>query len=498
MDFSTKDAVDCTTRIVNQMLKFSSRSDYGSYEFKELTELFTESYFAVQCPQHLADEYRLYIATNVLSRENCSQGIAKMFVDLGTKALQSTEIGHISVDDQFISLLASLQSALCNYLELSISLAESMSSQKTYMDEISRLLSFCSNLVERELKREVAFLVEVIIKSLYNFVCHESTVVLSVFRTMNLVDNVKHFIVSENKNVQVASHMFLAHTYKQEDQKEKTIEFFVNTLVPKIKSHSERFCGFKCEEILKGLRLLISSDGDSDFLSFDKILPHFKTIVVYFEGKTLEEALLVLWTLSFNPNLRRKIRNEFKDVVKDLQMAVELKTSEYAVSLLKALHGLLWQLNEDENLSVSSKVNSCATVEHVMLSYSHRDKNVAVDLIKHLKQKHYKVWFDVDDMKNTDNILDGMAEAVEKAYVVCILFSENYQRSPFTKREIGYAIKLGKPLIFLRAQPNYKPDGWLGLIIGTDVYIDISGKYSFEEYFVDLCQRIDKYSPNQE
>nr|CAH8841384.1 unnamed protein product [Trichobilharzia regenti] len=162
------------------------------------------------------------------------------------------------------------------------------------------------------------------------------------------------------------------------------------------------------------------------------------------------------------------------------------KQSEYSIELLKAIYGLLWQLKEDDS-SVKSmpKVNSLASPdEHIMVSYSHKEKDMAVELIKHLKEKGYKVWIDADDMKNTDNILDGMAEAVEKAYV-----------KSYTKREIEYAFKLGKPLIFLRAQPDYKPDSWLGLMLGTQVYIDISGKYPFEKYFSDLCRRLDKYLP---
>ncbi|VDP98054.1 unnamed protein product [Trichobilharzia regenti] len=218
----------------------------------------------------------------------------------------------------------------------------------------------------------------------------------------------------------------------------------------------------------KGLRLLASNEKNLESSSYYTALKYLRLFLKSFKGKALEETILILWILSFSPGIKNKINKEFKDDIKNLAMFMKQKQSEYSIESLKAIYGLLWQLKEDD-----SSVKSMP-----------------------------KVWIDADDMKNTDNILDGMAEAVEKAYVVCVLFSENYKRSPYTKRgklyfflEIEYAFKLGKPLIFLRAQPDYKPDSWLGLMLGTQVYIDISGKYPFEKYFSDLCRRLDKYLP---
>ena len=38
-------------------------------------------------------------------------------------------------------------------------------------------------------------------------------------------------------------------------------------------------------------------------------------------------------------------------------------------------------------------------------------------------------------------------------------------------KEASYAYKLGKQIIPLMMEENYEPDGWLGLILGTKLYM---------------------------
>jgi hypothetical protein len=41
-------------------------------------------------------------------------------------------------------------------------------------------------------------------------------------------------------------------------------------------------------------------------------------------------------------------------------------------------------------------------------------------------------------------------------------------------------------------EQGYKPDGWLGLMIGSKYFIDFSGKYKFEDKLVDLFRELDR------
>ncbi|KAA0191102.1 hypothetical protein FBUS_11742 [Fasciolopsis buskii] len=95
-------------------------------------------------------------------------------------------------------------------------------------------------------------------------------------------------------------------------------------------------------------------------------------------------------------------------------------------------------------------------------------------------------------MKSVDDLMDGMAMAVENAFLVLILFSKAYKDSPNTRSEAQYAYHMKKPLLFLRVQPAYRPDGWLGIMLGARIYLDFSGKYPFEKKFEELLLSVNK------
>ena len=46
--------------------------------------------------------------------------------------------------------------------------------------------------------------------------------------------------------------------------------------------------------------------------------------------------------------------------------------------------------------------------------------------------------------------------------------------------EAEYAFQKRKTIIPLISQRGYRPDGWLGLILGTKLFYDFSGKYLFQ------------------
>ncbi|CAH8530319.1 unnamed protein product [Schistosoma haematobium] len=168
-------------------------------------------------------------------------------------------------------------------------------------------------------------------------------------------------------------------------------------------------------------------------------------------------------------------------------MSFIAQESETSNNIKKALNSILWQMSQDKNsLDYESNLNSSTQLEHLMISYSHKQKETAINLTKHLKEKGYKVWFDQDNLKYAANTFRSMAEAIEKSYAVCIIYSENYKNSEYAEMEATYAVCLKKPIICLRAQRDYKPKGWLGLITARENRIDISGKYPFDEYFSTL------------
>ncbi|MGH0132218.1 UNVERIFIED_CONTAM: hypothetical protein FKN15_021639, partial [Acipenser sinensis] len=110
-----------------------------------------------------------------------------------------------------------------------------------------------------------------------------------------------------------------------------------------------------------------------------------------------------------------------------------------------------------------------------------------------IKSVGIKVWMDVEHMAGST--LQAMAEAVEKAYVVVICISPKYKESPNCRTEAEYSFQLRKEMIPLMMQRNYKPDGWLGAVLGTKLWVDFTQKSIFEESMNQLIKLIGGYAP---
>ena len=69
---------------------------------------------------------------------------------------------------------------------------------------------------------------------------------------------------------------------------------------------------------------------------------------------------------------------------------------------------------------------------------------------------------------------------------ICYDISENF----FTFLECDYALQLGKDFIPLMMEKNFKPDGWLGIFLGTKLYTEFIDENLFEHKMKDLCSRL--------
>lgn len=56
--------------------------------------------------------------------------------------------------------------------------------------------------------------------------------------------------------------------------------------------------------------------------------------------------------------------------------------------------------------------------------------------------------------------------------------------------EAENTFRCGKQYIPLIVQKHYKPDSWLGALLGAKLYIDFSGKYQFEPKWNELIKEL--------
>jgi hypothetical protein len=83
--------------------------------------------------------------------------------------------------------------------------------------------------------------------------------------------------------------------------------------------------------------------------------------------------------------------------------------------------------------------------------------------------------------------MQAMADAVENAEFVILCMSDSYKRSVYCQAEAEYAFHCKRNLLPLIVRQGYRPDGWLGLIISSRIYVDF-GRVEFK----NACELIVK------
>ncbi|UJR20496.1 hypothetical protein I4U23_023624 [Adineta vaga] len=212
-------------------------------------------------------------------------------------------------------------------------------------------------------------------------------------------------------------------------------------------------------------------------------------------------ALYILLTLSFNETFATalKTNTNFMEHVRKLS----LSSNE---DLQRVATALIWQLeeksekkdNHKENNSQPS-VSSIPTKKQydIMISYSHSDKELCHQIAKSLELDNLRIWIDFQQIHG--NMADTIAEAIENSEVVLICMSSTYKESSVCKSEATYAVKRGCHIIPLVMTPQYKADGWLGLVTSSLIYVDFK-KLHFDQAYEQLKHQIqrNRTNPTQE
>ena len=265
------------------------------------------------------------------------------------------------------------------------------------------------------------------------------------------------YLVDENTN-----HLILA---------DKNLLSFIITLLDKAwQSDDRRRCyGYSAKELAEGLSHLAINDDNKKILGQIGVIPVLISVIkTSNEDEEKASATRALWMLAFDDNNKEKVRQEegAMDILHQLQQS---ENSE----VQKAAAGALWELEGKTARQSSERIAS--TRNHVMISYQWDSQEVLVEVKNRLQASGYRVWMDLEEMGGST--LETMAKAVENSSVILICLSERYKESPNCRSEAEYTYKLGKDIIPLMMQRNYKPDGWLGMLLGTKFWIDFHSKH---------------------
>ncbi|CAF0806613.1 unnamed protein product [Didymodactylos carnosus] len=130
----------------------------------------------------------------------------------------------------------------------------------------------------------------------------------------------------------------------------------------------------------------------------------------------------------------------------------------------------------------------------IMMSYSHSDKELCYKIHERLLMDKFHVWIDLENMFGST--MSAMASAIENSEFVLVCMSDFYKQSSYCQVEAEYAFKRQRNLIPLIMREKYRPDGWLGILSASKMYIDFT-KTDFDTAYDKLIIEIRRYRSQQ-
>ncbi|CAF1274316.1 unnamed protein product [Adineta ricciae] len=330
----------------------------------------------------------------------------------------------------------------------------------------------------------------IIIKNLYNFTLHLN--VLNYMKTMpNLIPMLLKVTDIEDDEIQVNAYRCLGKIMTEADIKTMTnpsqiasvyIDFITNTIDDPYQK--ERF-----HSLLKSLKNFVQHDQVKTELIELKALPLLVKCVVetqYDPIKVQQISLEMLLALSFNTEACSFLRQNQSFI--DHIRALTLNTDPDKSGLQRAAEGLLWKLEEEEKAVAKPSIANLYKYD-IMISYSHKDQQICLQIHEQLVKDGFQVWFDRDCLRGSTMV--GIANAIENSKHVLICMSNTYKQSVYCHSEAHYAFERGCRLIPIVIEPNYKPDGWLGIIVSGKIYVDF-GNVEFHLAYEKLKNEINE------
>jgi hypothetical protein len=208
-------------------------------------------------------------------------------------------------------------------------------------------------------------------------------------------------------------------------------------------------------------------------------------------------ALEILLALAFSDDFAAILKDNI-----DFMNHVRTLTTSPEQDLQRVATALVWKLEKEpetsakkvkDQLSPTSTSTFAKKQYDIMISYSHNDKELCHRILDILERDQLRVWVDSRLMHGAT--FDAMAKAIENAEFVLVCMSDTYKQSPFCEMEASYAVKRRCRIIPLVMTPNYKADGWLGVLTSALIYIDFP-KLGFDKGHEELKRQIGLFRMN--
>ena len=240
--------------------------------------------------------------------------------------------------------------------------------------------------------------------------------------------------------------------------------FIITMLNEAYQSEDRRWNGYSVKELAEGLSHLAINDNNKKILGQNGAIRVLTAILqTSHDDEETASGARALWMLAFHEK-NKDLINQQEGTLDTLRALHHNPNPE----VQKAAAGALWEIEEKKARNNAEKTEE-TTGNHVMISYQWDNQELLVEVKNKLQASGYRVWMDLEQMGGST--LEAMAKAVENAAVVLVCVSQRYKESINCRSEAEYAYKLNKDIIPLMMQRNYTADGWLGILVGTKMWI---------------------------
>ncbi|CAF1563988.1 unnamed protein product [Rotaria sp. Silwood1] len=282
--------------------------------------------------------------------------------------------------------------------------------------------------------------------------------------------------------ISVCAYGILAEILSDEQLKEVTItdnisEFFFRILELAWNHPTQRYKRIPIPQLLTGFLTVSKNDAIQQ-----KTAKSNKISLLIEMSEQYPITLDILWSLSFNHDIQEQLRTNRSFMNKLARLKEECNNEK----MRKITFGLLWNLESSHQDRTILEITD-EKIFDIMISYSHKDEIICQTIYEELIKKGYRVW--IDYVQIHGNVMDAMAQAIERSHIIIICMSEQYRKSNYCRAEAHYAFQRELKIVPILLQEHYKPDGWLLFLIGQLLYVDFT-KYEFSRAMELLIEEL--------
>ncbi|XP_041375407.1 uncharacterized protein LOC121388201 [Gigantopelta aegis] len=383
-----------------------------------------------------------------------------------------------------------IRSLLWNYTDASTLFGEQLTTTGIFQCYMKDLQAMKDDISET---RKISYIFESAVSAIHN--CSKNLANHHQFHKLEVVNHIIPYLKCNSPKVKMIVLLTLSYIISEDENEllladENVHSFLIKYLCKAWNSFDHRFDGFAVDELVAGLMGLAKNDTNKKLLMENGALPILSAIMKSGSDAEKKPAIECIWELSFNKENQKTILAD-KEVV---NLLTDLSKSDQKV-IAKAASGALWVLGaqerskkKQEEAKKSKTSPEKKIADHIMMSYAWADQKKVIQVKEYLRRSGFHIWMDIDNMGGST--LQAMAEAVEQSAVVLICMSDRYKQSQNCRNEAEYAFSMKKDIVPLLMERGYQPDGWLGMIKGTKLFFEFSGKYPFEKKIEDLVKEL--------